>query len=406
MPYSAEFALGPKHPADLPNPRHSFSWRTASVALVCLALVACGGGSDSGSSSATTTRLVVFGDSLMDTGTFGFKNVTQGSASLGAGSNPVLTTALASRLNVAEPCPFFRSVDAGATFTNTAGCTNFAIGGGAVNLPATPTSPVRIPVQLNASVAAVSSYAPSDLVLIDAAGNDVANLIGAFLALQQGDPTAFVTLTGSILGAQTVSAQLAAAPTTAPAQLGFAYMAALATVLRSTIETTVLNRGAERVVVIGSVNVAVTPRLAIVLASLPAAARAQLTPLFSDWVNAFNLQLESGFVGNPRVLFVNGFQLFNRILSSPATFGLTNITDASCPPTGQGPAGPTYTLSACSEVVATGFIASATPSFITGQPLAGDWSTFLFSDNFHPTPRGYQAAADIIMESITARGWR
>ena len=384
--------------------------RRAGLALGLLALAACGGVENT-TQTASPPRIVAFGDSLNDTGAFGVKAVTQGSKPTGAGSNPVLTTAVATGLGAAEPCAYYRTNGAGG-FTNTSGCTGFAIGGGKVNNPAAPTSPLSIPVQLSTAATVIGTYQATDLVLIDAAGNDAADLIGAFLTMQQtGNPSQFIALTSSILG-PSVAQQVAAAPTTAPAQIGTAYMAALATRLHGAIKASVLDKGAQKVVVVGQVRVAATPRLNIVLTGLERslgaagpATRAQLTALFNDWVSAFNINLEALAAGDSRVLVFNGYQLMGQMIANPSAYGLTNVVDASCPPVGVDPAtGPIYNLATCTEAAAAAWVGSGT-SPITGKPLGGDWRNYLFSDNFHPTPKAYTIVGDAIAAAVKARGW-
>ena len=382
----------------------------AAVLVGLLALAGCGG-EENTTQQATPPRIVAFGDSLIDTGTFGAKAVTQGSKPTGAGSNPVLTTAVATGFGSTEPCAYFRTNGSGG-FTTSSGCTNFGIGGAKVNNPGAPTSPIGINVQLTTAATAIGTYQASDLVLIDAAGNDVADLIVAFLAMQQtGNPAQFIALTSSVLG-PSVAQQIAAAPATAPAQVGTAYMATLATLLHSTVKTTVLDKGAQRVVVVGQVRVTATPRLNVVLTGLAKslgaagpATRTQLEGLFADWINAFNLNLEAKFAGDSRVLVFNGYQLMGQMISNPTAYGLTNVVDASCPPVGLDPAtGPIYNLSTCTEAAAAAWVGSGT-SPITGKALGGDWRTYLFSDNFHPTPKAYTIVGDAIVAAAKARGW-
>ncbi|MEY2777712.1 MAG: hypothetical protein RLY30_1810 [Pseudomonadota bacterium] len=396
-------------PAQNIAPSRVWARRTGLI-IGLLALAGCGGGENT-AEVASPPRIVAFGDSLADTGTFGVKAVTQGAKATGVGSNPVLTTAVATALGSTEPCAFFRSNGAGG-FTNTTTCTGFAIGGGKVNNPAAPTSPLAIPVQLATAATALGGYKSTDLVLIDAAGNDAADLIGAFLTMQQtGNPSQFIALTSSVLG-PSVAQQIAAAPATAPAQVGTAYMAALATVLHGAIKTTVLDKGATRVVLVGQVKVASTPRLNIVLTGLQKslgaagpATRASLEGLFTDWVNAFNINLEAKFAGDSRVLVFNGYQLMGQMIANPSAYGLTNVVDASCPPVGLDPAtGPIYNLATCTEAASAAWVGSGT-SPITGKPLGGDWRTYLFSDNFHPSPKAYTIVGDAIGAAVKARGW-
>ena len=60
-------------------------------------LAACGGGGGADTTpKAKVTSVKVMGDSLSDSGTFGFKFTVQGSAPTGAGSTMIWLTALSS----------------------------------------------------------------------------------------------------------------------------------------------------------------------------------------------------------------------------------------------------------------------------------------------------------------------
>ena len=75
----------------------------ASLAAVSLVLAGC----SSDTVTKGTPRVVVFGESLVDVGTFGFKFTTQGSAPTGATSNKVFPEVIAASLGAAQPCAYF-----------------------------------------------------------------------------------------------------------------------------------------------------------------------------------------------------------------------------------------------------------------------------------------------------------
>ena len=104
----------------------------------------------------------VFGDSLQDSGTFGYKFTLQ------AAENPIYVERVAANYGQTL-CNFY--IFTGTTFAANpkAGCTNFAIGGGRITYTgagASPANPLNIGVQM-ATYASLGSYAASDLVIID-----------------------------------------------------------------------------------------------------------------------------------------------------------------------------------------------------------------------------------------------
>jgi outer membrane lipase/esterase len=52
-----------------------------------------------------------------------------------------------------------------------------------------------------------------------------------------------------------------------------------------------------------------------------------------------------------------------------------------------------------------------TPSVVaqcTATNAAGiaDWQSYMFADNFHPTPKGHQLLSDIVVSRLRAVGWK
>ena len=58
---------------------------------------------------------------------------------------------------------------------------------------------------------------------------------------------------------------------------------------------------------------------------------------------------------------------------------------------------PSYTFPTC------------TAAALSAKPPAGGtadwWKTYIFSDSFHPTPKGHELMAGEVIKAITAKGW-
>ena len=217
-------------------------------------LVACGGGGADTSPVAPIKTVKVMGDSIADSGTFGFKFTVQGSAPTGPASTPIWPELVASNYG-STLCP--RYVSTGSAFNNAAGCTNYAVGGGRINNFTAPASPVSIVKQL--TDAGADGFSAGDLLLIDGGGNDAADLIGAYLSASKDGGKAFSALLSTLLPAATVNAGLAGGAT-GQAQVGGAYMVALADKFHDAIEANALSKGAQRVAVLNMPAIDKTPR--------------------------------------------------------------------------------------------------------------------------------------------------
>src|SRR6218665_1000121 len=117
-------------------------FQTKILALAAsLLVVACGGGGSADTTPRSKiTAVKVFGDSLADSGTFGYKFTVQ------SADNQIYPERVAASYGITL-CNFY-------TFTTTfapnskAGCTNYAIGGGVINMTTSAVDPRGIPVQL------------------------------------------------------------------------------------------------------------------------------------------------------------------------------------------------------------------------------------------------------------------
>ena len=379
------------------------------TACAALALTACGGGGNDGGSTAPTPRITavkVVGDSLADSGTFGYKFTVQGSALTGAGSTPIWPELVARHYGLAL-CPHYTAGAAGAS--STADCTNYAVGGGVINAQMAAQPQLAITRQLQD--AGDQGYAAGDLLLVDGGGNDASDLITAYLAAAQDGGAAFADLLGTVLDHDTLAPWRAQGAAGLP-QAGAAYMGALATQWVQDIQHQALDRGAPRVAVLNLPPVTLTPKVRVVLQAIAHAqgdaAASQLEALFASWVQAFNTQLAAAIeqvppnaAGDARIVLVDFAQWFSAQIAQPDQNGYTNTTTPACPATGVDANGlPSYTLSQCT--------ASAL-SAMTPPPGASDgshwWQHYAFADAFHPTPYAHQHIGQLVTDTLAQAGW-
>jgi outer membrane lipase/esterase len=381
------------------------------AALAAALVAGCGGGGG----SAVSTNLAggsvkVVGDSLADSGVFGFKWAMQGNA-----ANPMLlwTDRIAATFGGAL-CPRYGATSATTVALNpaAAACTSYAVGGGRINFPLAATTGFAIPEQMK-QLATEKPYSPNDLLLVDGGGNDAADLVGAYIKAGQGSAGDFVGLTGSL------GVSITAPGAAGLAQAGTAYMQALADKFYSDIKVQALDKGARKVAVLNMPGITNTPRFQDTLnliaagtaaatpgddatkAAAGAAARAQSEALFKSWVEAFNARLASKFAGESRVLVIDFYSSFNDQIANPAQYGLTNVKTPACPTTGTGADGlPTYNAAACT---ADSLSATTPPAGAVGG--SNWWKTYAFSDGFHPTIYGYQLLGQLVAKELAVKGW-
>jgi len=344
--------------------------------MAAFVLTACGGGGPS------VSAVKVVGDSLADSGTFGFKFTVQG--------NPIWTDLVADALGAPALCARYAGSSPENVALNPAktDCTSYAVGGARINPAggaAADNSPLSVIQQIR-TLAAEQPVRPGELLLVDGGGNDVADLFGAY----SRGPVVFKGLLSELLSPQEAETLHTNAPVA-----GSLYMSRLADRLVNALEQQVLQRGARRVAVVNVPDVTVTPRFLRILDGVSMAqgpqAAAGLKELAGAWVKAFNDRLAARLAKAPQVTIVDFNGLLNQWVSQPAAFGLTNVTDPVCPnltPTGPEP---TYFLGACTEG-------------LLNKKFAGDgWKTYVFSDNFHGTPKTNELVADAVLEALMAK---
>ncbi len=370
-----------------------FGWSAGLAALVALGLAACGG-NDALPPKTTVSKVYVMGDSLADVGTFGGVKFTVMDP-----TNPqnslVWPQLVANQfgLDGSKQCNFYASNGSSFAPNPTAGCTNFAIGGGRILVDALKggaLNPQTVGTQL-ATSALAGNYASTDLLLIDGGGNDAADLVQSFLGLPDAKPLRDFLL--QQLDAAVVDPLLLQGQTGA-AQAAGLYMAQLANTFYTAIDTHALGKGATKVAVLNIPDITLTPDFKLVLNGVKQvqgeAASLQLKAAIQQWIGAFNAQLKSKATGNPKIALVDFYTDFTDEVSNPVSYGLTDVINPVCSAT-EGALGKFPCLSTTLDAVK-----DKTP---------GWWKTYAFSDGFHPTPYGHTLLAASVSRALARAGW-
>lgn len=375
------------------------SWfvKRATGALMLAVLASCGGGGDGDQSpKLQISRIVSFGDSLSDVGSYN-TTALAGQVSLAAGLAGTANSGkftinsagaknwielLAAQYGVAAPCPAqtgLQSVGPLVGFAQApqdfADCFAYAQGGARVteaigpgNIGTLPgassgalgqlTRPVADQVQAHlAKGTGGDSFASDELVLVLAGGNDLfINLAIVEAAIAGGDQTAI----------QNAIAAAGAAMVTAGTQLA------------NLVKDEMLAKGASHVVVVNVPDVSLTPD------SIDAGVEAQALTL--QLTQAFNNALAQGLAGisSPQLVFVDAFTQSQEQAANPAQFDLSNVTDRACDP--------------ALSVIDTSLVCNA------NTLIAGDTSKFLYADGVHPTPYGYKLLAQFVADRLVKAG--
>ncbi len=361
-----------------------FGLAASAAVLLALGLAGCGG-----DAKPTITKVYVMGDSLADVGTFGFKFTVQDANNPKGFSIWPQLVANEFGVNGSAQCNFFAATGP-TSFTQNAGCTNYAIGGGLI--AGSSASPLTIGTQM-ATKALTGDYLSTDLVLMDGGGNDAADLVEAYLgATTPTGLAAYKTFLQQQLDEATVTNFLSN-PTEGRALAATAYMQQLASTFYGQIKTNALDKGAVQVAVLNMPDITLTPDFKAVLASVAAsfgqAAADNLNAGIRSWIGAFNTQLKAKIGTDNRVALVDFYADFSDQVQNPSTYGLTNVTTPVCP--------------AGSSTAAT-FLACTQTAIEVGK-APGWWAAHAFSDGFHPTPRGHSLLADSVTKALVKAGW-
>lgn len=388
-------------------------WKWAAVAASCAVVLAgCGGASDGSDTTPKTVApsVKVFGDSVMDSGTFGFKFTIQSADK----ANPFLIfpEIVAANFGVPKLCPFFNFT--GTTFAPNTSCTNYAVAGARVNnlVNSTPgsagnVSPLSVPYQMAVGAATLAS---TDVVIIDGGGNDIAELTGAYLGANTPAGIAtYVSALGTVLPPATVASIIGASPTaTSLGTAAGAYAQALGQTLAASVKANVVAKGVAKVVVINAPDVTTSPRFQAVLGAVAAAGgtaqRDAVQGAVRAWTQAFNASLATGLAGT-NVQIWDFYAEGVKITATPAQFGLTNITTPACPKVAGGISSVGLAALDFPQTVAACNSASMSANIPVGEKSADWWKGYAFSDQFHFTPTMNQLIAQSINLQLAKAGW-
>ncbi|MBA3623281.1 MAG: GDSL family lipase [Methylibium sp.] len=347
-----------------------------SLAIASL-LVACGGGSDDDDYS----RVVNFGDSLSDAGTYAVTEVAAsggGRFTINGPGVQLWTDLLADEVGVAAPCPAEKGLNSDPAFLTPVmppvpqpDCYSYAQGGSRVTEPIGPNNralqslgnptgalghlTVPLVTQVSRHLAKGNGrFGDDELVTVLAGGNDLfINLAAVDAAAMQPGATQ-----------QSVDAAVQAA---------LVAMGNAGAQLATLIEEQMVAKGAERVVLVNLPDASLTP-----------SARQespQTQALIRQMTTTFNTQLQAGVNGVNEVLVVDAFAQSQDQAANPGRYELDNVSDGAC----------TSSLGSWNCTQAT--------------LIAGDTSRYLFADDVHPTPYGHFLIADAVLTALARRGW-
>lgn len=341
----------------------------AAAALAAALLAACGGGGDGDQNPRVNySKLVSFGDSLSDVGTYRVSTIAAvggGEYSVNGSAGVNWTERIAAQARLPAPCAARTGLQSiipqipAVPIVDHAGCYGYAQGGARVtsplgveniNLPGSHLGQLTDPVveQITRHLqASGGKFAGDELVTVLAGGNDaIVNL--QLLALGQ------ITPQDAVVALATAGGELAAY-----------------------VKQLIVGNGATHVIVVNLPDLSQTP--------FAYALSAETQGLINTMVMQFNAQLSSGLAGTPGVLMIDAYAQGRDQVAHPAQYELVNVTDTAC------------------DLTKTPIPSSLV---CTDQTLiAGDVSRYEFADTVHPTPFGYELLARFVLRSVYQVGW-
>jgi phospholipase/lecithinase/hemolysin len=385
-----------------------------TAAACALLLGACGGGSHDGATdgtggTATKPVLKVFGDSLMDSGTFGFKVTVQNSDK--ARPFEVFPEKIGSAMGASTPCPYFNF--AVNRYILNPACTNYAVAGGRINTRGDTTAVIdnSTPLSILNQISAGSTFlAASNIVIVDGGANDIADLVASYLGVATPDGLAsFTSKLATVLPAATVAALVTATPTDVTLNAAAtAYFQALAQLMVQSINDKILARGVRKVVVVNAVDITTTPLFGGVMAAVGAtpgsAQRMAMQTSVQTWTNTFNATLARGLTSS-NVQMVDLNTQFTEFLAHPAKYGLTNTGTPACPKVDGGLDSvglPSLSQPATVLACNTSNMSSHVP---VGETSPNWWQSYAFADDFHPTPALHSLMGSFMLQQLVRVGW-
>jgi len=329
-------------------------------ALALAGLAACGDSATvAGVTKPSFSRVIAFGDSLTDVGTYAPAVASVGGGKFTTNPGPVWPELIATSLGLTITPWETGGFGAPVTVKNGFG---YAQGGARVskqpgvdcvyvaasNSCDTTQGPITLPqgAQLDAQLAR-GNFTATDLIFVFGGNNDVIFHAGLVATAAENQATALAEVTTA---ANDEAAQL----------------------------ERILATGGKYVVAFKLPDVSRTPD--------GVATGTQLQAVISALVVQFNTTLVQQIaVRKLDVVTVDGFALVNDELSNPGKYGFTNTSGTAC----------NLTLTQ-----GTSLLCSAATLVATGAD-----QTYLFADGKHPTSRGHKSIADAVTAAMKAAGW-
>lgn len=153
-------------------------------------------------------------------------------------------------------------------------------------------------------------------------------------------------------------------------------MATAGAELAALVNTQIIGKGANRVVVNNLPDLGNTPAVR--------GLDAQSRQLVLTMVDTFNTALKNGLTVADKTLYVDIFGVNRDQVNNPAPYGLTNVTTPAC---GPNPLGTTSLVCTSRTLV------------------AANVGRYLFADDVHPTPFGHTLIARYVSDQMIKRGW-
>jgi outer membrane lipase/esterase len=384
-------------------------WHISALAAAALIVAGCGGGD---TNSPLATRVVAFGDSLSDLGTYAPASSING-AGTGAPffggkwtTNTHTGYTATNNTNIANVWVEWIAARLGVTMTQAeigfattriqcpaAGrglpvnsCTGYAMGGSRVT---DPNGVGRAGGQLTIPMA-------EQIAMHNArsAGVGTATAVPGFRDGFSGDDVVFV-----FGGNNDVFFQFGAVGQGLPVETAVANVVTAASELAALVKNEIIAKGGKRVAVMTLPDSSATPfgaSFGPVGDPQADGRRALLRELSAQ----FNTALLAGLDGSgARIIDVRA--LNTAVQTSPASFGLINITTPACAAT-------SFNASAasllCNAAPAALFTAAGVPNR-NGLAAGASASTYLFADGVHPTTAGHKILADQVWTKLKDFGW-
>jgi outer membrane lipase/esterase len=375
-------------------------WHLSALAIAALVAAGCGGGNSTDAPIAT--RVVAFGDSLTDIGTY------TGATSLTAtpGAAPYFGGKFTTNTFTEYTLPAAGTARAANTST-----ANIWVEWVAARLgvPITPaeagfaTTRVPCPAQASGLPNSCTGYAQGGSRVTDpngigkSGGALTVPLVAQVASHNTRSVTGFQTgfNSGDIVfvygGNNDVFIQFGAVGQGLPAATAIANVQTAANELVALVKNEILAKGAERVAVMTLPDSSVTPGFT----GLPAPNRALLSQLSAE----FNTVLTTG-LADTSARIIDARALLTTALASAASLGITNTTTAACSPAKLA------AITGNRVTDGSSLFCNATPGVpFNGITTGVNASTYAFADGVHPTSASHKIFADQVIAAIKNFGW-